>query len=407
MKKYIFLTSDIYRIGGIELYLFGKSKYLENNGWKVTVIYSRLTRGSCEISGLNKYIDGGVLEMSLPPKYWSFKRINRILEKIVNIIGEDSDEVIIESHTSSTSLWGDLVARRLNAQHFCFLCNETFDGKGKYYKEYIDFYNFKHIRKELLGINCNSLKLLFDGYKEVAEDECYSFSAMPADPIQDVIFDESCIRTDYNLCFCYIGRTAKDYFPNICDGVLKFALKNQEKRIQFIIVGEIGERQEMIEKIFSKVKNVTIMPLGNMVPIPRDLFKYIDIVLAGSGSALYSAYEGVPTIVADAKTNMANGLLGYDTTDYLYADNKAVVSDFCTAIERVLKEKPHTIKPFILDPKKSSDNYYREQEEYIYRNLREKDYYPIDKLSNNNNNYIAIIKLYTARAVIWIRSNLR
>lgn len=39
MKKYVFITCDITLLGGIQAYLAGKSKYLIDTGWQVSVFY--------------------------------------------------------------------------------------------------------------------------------------------------------------------------------------------------------------------------------------------------------------------------------------------------------------------------------------------------------------------------------
>ena len=47
MKKYVFFTADIYPVGGIQIYLSGKIKYLEQNDWKVYVFYNGFYKGKC------------------------------------------------------------------------------------------------------------------------------------------------------------------------------------------------------------------------------------------------------------------------------------------------------------------------------------------------------------------------
>ncbi len=392
MKKYLFLTSDLYHIGGMELYLYGKSVFLEKSGWQTFVVYSRTSGGKCEIPGLQRYAAGGIAETGLPPYCWNYKQIDAVTNRIADLVGDTSDGLIVESHTSATSLWGDIVAKRLGGKHFCFLCNETFKGAGKDYGKYLDFYDFKHKRKELLGINKESLRLLFDGYKTVPENECYSFFGVPADPVEDVPFDDSRIPAA-DLTICYLGRTAKDYFPDVCKGVSEYAAGNADKKICFVIVGDVSGRKDVIESAFNGLENLTVAPLGNMFPIPKKLFSRIDVAVAGSGSALVAAYEGVPTLVADATTRKSNGLLGYDTADYLYADKGAVVTDFRAALARTVDEKPHERLPFILPPKTGPDKYYKEQLDFVESNSSDTEYYPLEKLSKNKCDFRRVLKL--------------
>ena len=64
--------------------------------------------------------------------------------------------------------------------------------------------------------------------------------------------------------------------------------------------------------------------MGDLVPIPKCIYKKIDCMIAGAICAEISAREGIPTIVADCENYLANGILGYTVNNSMYASSLAI-----------------------------------------------------------------------------------
>jgi len=399
LKKYIFLTVDIHPIGGIQNYIAGKAKYLKKQGWDVVIFFGGYPTGTCLMPTLNEYIDGGILELIKQPGEWT-KHIRELtLSKMKELIQYDKDnkvKIVIESHDDVLALWGELLAEKIHAKHMCFICNEKFRGPKKHYAEHFCFFDFKHSRKELLGIHKESLEQLFEGYKEVKPEERYSFVAANEGPVQDVENKavESLTRSDWNIC--YIGRVEKLYVPKIIQDISIFAQKYTEKTIQFLVVGKADSCKKLLQEKLGCLQNVKISLLGDLIPIPRSLFQLTDVVIAGSGCADCAARENVPTIVADADNGMANGLLGYTTHNILYCENKDNQINYDVALEQVLVEKIQEYLEFYLEDKLPASEYYKKQIEFIKQSEKELVYYKLlkDKVSMN---HIKVFKYYMNR----------
>ena len=231
---------------------------------------------------------------------------------------DGKNEIIIESHNDIMALWGELLAKQLLARHFFWTANEQYRLPTQYYKEKIDLFLFKFDRKEIFG-SCNTVNRLLEGFRIVTPDN-FEGVLIDEDPVQDVVNDKVDNLKKYDWTICYIGRSNKPYMTNIISDVGLFASCHKDKSIQFVVVGDIGFHSEELKAIDNKNVNLIVTELGNLHPLPRILFKKVDVVIAGSGSARCSVYEGTLTILADPETGMSNGMLGYDTIDSVYKE---------------------------------------------------------------------------------------
>lgn len=383
-------------MGGCQNYISGKSAYLEECGWDVFVLYAGIRNcESCAFPQLEKYEFGNIPQLRWVPGELPTVLQGNVLRKMkkkVTKYEESYDITVIESHDDKTALWGELLARDLQAKHMCFNCNELFRGRGKFYERYIDFFLFKHSRKELAGISAESLNNLFQGYKVVSTEENYTFYAAYPDSVQNMgnEFVSKIKKCDWNIC--YIGRIQKSYVENILNDVAVFAKMHRNKTINFVFVGDVKARKELINEIFINISNVKLTFLGDMVPIPRELFSIIDVVIAGSGCAICAAAENVPTIIPDPENGKSNGLLGYETQSYLYNDGKCKQSTFDVALERVLVKKIHTELTFEFEFPQKSSYYYDQHMKFIEESDDSFSYYNTEDICKNKMNLSTKVK---------------
>ena len=373
MKKiYVFLPSGIACIGGAELYILGKKKWLENNGWRVHIFSSDCMPRPYKIAELDSYAYENIPTMSYPPFQCTERAINRTVNKMIDLLClEEDDEVVIESHTGASSLWGELLAKKIGAKHVLMLINEYFSDVS--YSEKIEFFIFKFKRKELY-CGFGAFRKLFGCRDDVSEKDVLR-AYLQEDPVQDVSDARIESIGDSDYAICYIGRLEKPYVPNIIKGVIDFSKRYSDKSIQLVIVGDNAAVEKEIVSSCSTVPNITIMLMGNMVPIPRDLFNKIDVVVAGSGSARCSALEGVPTIVADPDKHCSNGVLGYDTVSAVWYDGKSPQKDFCTALEDVLVFKYYADKIFNYPPQPTVEECCQQNMRLIAESSQDVNYY--------------------------------
>lgn len=375
-KFYIFLTANIHPIGGMQNYVAGKMAYLKQQGWEVRMFFCGEPYGNCAMPALNDYVNGGMMELIRQPGEWTKGIQNKVIQRMRNIIGPlyEGETVLIESQTDVLALWGEILAKELHGKNMCFICNELFEGKWKCYKKHLDFFDFKHRRKELTGIQEESLDKLFGDYKKLLPEERYWFEAANEGPVQEIENDlvDKLERADWDIG--YIGRSEKLYVSNIIKGVFQLAQKHRDKQIQFIMVGDAEFQKALLEQTLEKQENVSVIRMGDLVPIPRKLFKKLDVVVAGAGCAVCAAEEGVPTIIADAENGLANGILGYTTFSTIFHDQEKQIS-FDQALEQVLIDKIQERMEYKFPKSHKASYYYKQHMDFIEDSCKQHEYY--------------------------------
>lgn len=370
------------------MYVLGKSKYLEENGWGVQMFFFGPDKGTSQIPALTKYIEsGGTGNFRFKPPYKfpvaiQEKYLTYLLQKFIqrfNLTDFSDCEIIVESHTDKYSFWAELFSSIVGARHFFFCMEEFYRGLlyRQFFEDNLDFFYFKWKRNELI-CRKEACTALFNGYKNVTAP-LYEMpnTVVEAYPIQDVDFPIDKIeKLDWNIC--HIGRIKKAYVPAVIEGVAQLARRHPDKSINFIFVGDITKRKDFILQTLNNIDNVMITALGDMVPIPRILFSKIDVVCAIAQSATFSANEGTLTITGSNKyPDRTPGVLGYDTLERTF--NPGTFS-YVEALEKVLVERLYDNKEYQLPKLKPESEYYEKFWTIVEKAAPTKEYY-VERLS--------------------------
>lgn len=319
-KHYVFFANSIVGVGGAELYIKTKAQYLEENGWKVSIIHNK--RGETYIK---EFCDFNTLFVPETHKmsfmYLSWKR-NRIVDKIMRFLGDAVEETVFESHSEPPASWAELVASKYGkVRHIVYHLNEILSVPSSMFQ----FFKFKYERKELFGINEKSIELFFHktGYKLN-----YGSPKLLAHGCNECVFDiPSTINTDdwSGYIIGIFGRLDKPYIYEYAKVVQQFSIEHREESFTVVIIG--GEPKGstvriQIIKLFEESQNVKLVMTGYHFPIPRELVTHFNICLAGAGAANAIKREGITTIVADPRDLMSSGVLGVTTQKSLFSDEK-------------------------------------------------------------------------------------
>ncbi|MGN1077618.1 MAG: hypothetical protein ACI4ST_03805 [Candidatus Gallimonas sp.] len=375
MNYYIMIEVGIVGMGGGQMYIRNKAKYMNSKGWN-TLVFSGLN-GKIEIPDLFQFRKYIIPELVSSPYVYSKQTVLKTINNIIAFL-DKSDKIIVESGAPHCAYWGELVAEKLHAKHIPFILDESPDKEIP--KQYLPFYKFKADRRELAGIADNTFKLIFHDNNFVANYD----ARLPA-VCQNVVvdYDSNVLakipRKGINIGI--MGRLDKPYISIATDAVLKLADKHQNELFNVIYIGDtdLGNKEKRFRKAFHNYDNVSLVFLGYLYPLPRKLFDQIDYFIASSGSANVSYGENKPTISIDGIDGKAIGVLGFTTQNTVYREHepKQEVADLMEKIifDNFLKDKeyiPRGIKPDI--------STFSVHLDFINNSARAVDYFPVFSL---------------------------
>lgn len=324
MKNYIFLTYSISNIGGSQIYIRNKYIYLEREGWDV-YIYS-YQNGTILINELSKFKKNIINELEYPINYYSKKMQAKVVDRIINNINRNCDITIIESNSIGLATWGEFIAKRIKCKNFVYLVSETFKLDSFTFK----FLEFKHQRKELAGIQENSLLNMFGTYKRIKRDESYHLKAYCTNVVEDVEAEMPDFLNKADFTIGSIGRLEKPFLFPILNEVKNFILDYPQLTFNILLIGGAPDdslHEKKIMNLFLGVTNVRLHITGYLYPIPEILLKFTDVFISSAGSAMISYRYGIPTISIDAIYHKPIGILGYSTQNNIY-QNKDVNQNY-------------------------------------------------------------------------------
>lgn len=343
-KIYIILTGIIYDIGGGQIYINNKREYLEKKNWEVHIFSYRYGK-TIRINELKKYEKNVNRALKYPPGLLSNNDRNRLIDTIIFRVGLKPgveklyNEIVIESNTIPISMWGELIAEKLNCKHIIYLLYEHFPKFSTSVLQYLDY---KHNRKELAGITPESLSALFDGFKILGDDEKIQLKACVGDVVREGIIEkkiDDLNSLDFNIgC---ISRIEKPFVNTLIQDVTFFADKNPQKKILLLIIGD-APKEKIKRNIRKKIKpfsNINLVMTGALFPIPKKIFYQMDIFFACAGAARLCAHHGALTASIDVNTHKSIGYLGYDTDKTIYGNPNSPQKSVFSVLEDVLIKK--------------------------------------------------------------------
>ena len=378
MNLYIFFTGPFLTVGGMQQYILGKIKALKTIGWEIIVFAPQPCIGNSVYEELNDYAYTGNDAFWYTPDCFSEHEKDIIFEnsiKAARVNIENYEKICIESHFEIAAFWGEYFAYKMNAKHHFCAINELFRGENKLYEKYMDFFKFKLNRHEISG----RVKQLFEGYLEIKDLPEYESWVIEKNPIEDVYSEriDTIKKEEYNIGL--ISRGEKDYVPNVLQAISDFCRKNKESQFLVVLVGDYTSRTNEIGRCFLELQNVRVYSTGNLVPIPKKLYEKLDVVLANSAAAMFSAYQNVPVIVVSHKEGFANGVLGYDCDfdESIYLKGRDPDKKTVDLLEKILiKKEYNSQKPMLPEPVNEVD-FHKKKLDYFNSNIpnSKNDYY--------------------------------
>lgn len=381
MNTYIMMFDIANIVSGGPIYGSNKIRFLNEKGWNVVLFPTN--SGNIYIEDLKKYNKKCFSFIHRNPYDFSDKYRKKLLYNMIKYIDLSSERIIIETGTDYTAYWGEILAKEINAKHYIYLLDEYNENINK---KVIDFWLFKHSRKELLCINPSIMKKLLKKYKKIEDEECYSFKAFCTNSVKDYKSEFTKIIKKGDYTIGTIGRLDKIFIGEIINGICAFAKKNENKKISFCCFG--GAEKKEIAKIKKRIKaqkNIKCFISGYMWPLPIEGIKKCDLFISGAGSAKVSANLNIPTIAMDVLAAKPIGVIVDRDKSYLHREEH-LEKELEEYIDDVLIKKEVVEVENIIDINDFWKKIYNEfdiQLEKCIKDIADKEYYDIAKMMEN------------------------
>lgn len=310
MKKYILFVSNLSGIGGAQLYILRKAKYLVENQYNVYIVVGS---GSCiEHKELEIYPIIEVKELLYAINIFSKKKISTVIHRVLKFINyDDSDEIYIESHPTSPSLWAEKFAYETKSVNFVYGIG-PFCMKRKSYK---DFFEDKLEKRLFIGCNKSFIKNNFPSIKNSV------YFNIPFDKDEIAIVKKSPSKNEkYHLNILTISRIDKTYIKASIIEISKFAKEHKNINIKYEIYVSVkkgNKYDELLRVVNENISTNLIIKLkGPVNPLNSDMFDNQDLFIGMGTAVLNSSSMKLPTLVVDYRNNKYYGFFGIEHFEF-------------------------------------------------------------------------------------------
>ena len=342
------------------------AKHFKSKDFTSIVFYG--SESKIEIADLQNINSFIFYELNYHPCWFKSCRINEIINSMLMRIVDFRDEIIIESHSKYNALWGEILAKHLDATHLVYLLQEKLTLTRSTY----DFLYYKYSKKALAGISDKTLPYIFKdkGNKIIG----YSLPALCANVYEHIPCQDFLSLPISDFTIASIGRLNKPFVLPMLDDIIFFLKKYNDLTFNLVFIGGPKDGVDManIKKKMEGLSNVSLLVTGYLFPIPIDFILKCDVFVSSAGSCWVSANCGVPTISIDALDFKAIGVIGYTTKNTLYRDMEPQI-DVCDLLEEILINKKYSKTGQI----KVIDIDFNSHFKFITEIVNDKLYYPV------------------------------
>ena len=312
MNTYVMIARHLGKVSGEKIYCNNKLRYMVSQGWRVFFLSGKHESTLVDDSPLYTMYSNPML--SYTPEIYSKWAVEHTLRKITSLIGNvQNDLCIIESDSVNRGVWGELIAKRIGAQHFMFLLQE----KHNYPQTIKQFLRYKYDRHELAGITTRSISLMLgdDSVEQREDTTIRAFCTNVVEDCADTISPQ--LLKDATFTFGSIGRLDKGCVDPILQGIKTYAGVHKDEKFNLVLIGGATGPQKIreIREGFRDNSNIHLIITGYMYPIPITLINSIDLFISTAGSALVSFRCHRPTIKVHPTTGDPVGILGLGSSE--------------------------------------------------------------------------------------------
>lgn len=324
-KKYLILTFNVCNLGGGQLYVLRRAKYLKTKGYDIHIVVTFHTNYFPLEENFKDFSLYVIPEMGRPSATVSKSKVNLLISDILNKVGV-STELLIETHTLETIEWGELIASQCGAKHLAYPLAEPKVSKYKFNPGVRIFWD-KLRTNSFYGCTSTSLKQIFEentvpaNYVNIGYDENEMIEKC------EPSINYSVKNGDYVITT--VTRLDKTYVEPLVESTVQLAKKYSHQKFVLLIAGgsKTKGREDYLFSNFSnekyKLPNLNILYTGYIEKLGKDIFN-LSNVFVGMGTASINAIsQRCLTINIDPNNGMkfASGFFGEDTCNFAYSES--------------------------------------------------------------------------------------
>lgn len=376
MRKYVLLGCAT-GIGGWQLYIDARLKYMEEQGATVYVVHANEEMANRNVV-LPNLRNGNTLsldEIVFAPHVLTKRQVQKVMNKILNFISYDkNDEYFVESTSMPFSYWGELLAERLSCINYAYLLHSHIENTPHDIQR---FFEFKYNNHMLAGQSKITLPDLFEGYMNIDPEDTRAVSASWANPISSddcglehelQIIDQ--YRKEDRCIVGYFGTLSKPHFIKLCDFIINYANSRTDKKFAFISVGSsangVAEMKQM--EVEKQTSNCVTINIKEVYPVPRRVFEIMDLCIGSWGSATVAARVCQRTIrLTNDVEIIPQGIIGITLTEYPYYLMGACDENLDELIDGILFNGSYDCSTYVSPPNPKDFREAQKYENSIFR----------------------------------------
>ena len=325
-NKYLILTFNVCNLGGGQLYVLRRAKYLKKEGYEVHIVVTFHTNYFPLEDSFKEFSLYVIPEMGKPSANVSKSKTNFLISNLLHRIGAYTC-LLIESHTLETIEWGELIASHCGAKHLAYPLAEPKVSKYKFNPGKNIFWD-KLRTNSFYGCNSTSLRQIFEidnvptkNFVNIGYDESEMYEECEP-PIKYYVKDGDYVITT-------VTRLDKTYVEPLVESAAQLAKRYSHQKFVLLIAGgsKTKGREDFLLSNFSnatyKLPNLNIIYTGYIEKLGKDIFK-LSNVFVGMGTASINAIsQRCLTINIDPNNDMqySSGFFGVDTCNFAYSES--------------------------------------------------------------------------------------
>lgn len=327
IADYILINNTVYNLGGGQLYILRRAKYLRSKGYNVLIVVAENAGDFILKDSFEDFDIFWYPAIIRPMALLSKKEVEALIDNIVRELPcKYNGQIYVESTALTLGVWAERLAFRLKAKHILYCISEV-ESISKYLlipgrRFFINKYN----KGELIGCSSESIyklfgkKLIPNNYVNVAFDD----TELSPSCVPDISYIFDCD----SYVISTVSRLDKSYIEPLIDSACKLARKYTSRRFMLLIGGGSKEKKrESYLRDYANKKSLNIINLdikftGYINTLGKDFFSQSDLFVGMGTASINAISQKCLTLNIDPlDNNLCSGFFGHDTKNFAYSES--------------------------------------------------------------------------------------